>query len=79
MDTKAIYITWTEETAVNPVQEYTGGGCYHTTWEYKQITKRARWSSEVTCEQLARAKQYIAENMQDDRQNVRAVIVEDKP
>jgi len=75
MTTQVIYITWQERGHTNIHQEYVGGGIYATRANETLITKRARWSDEITPAMLARAEAYIRENMQDDRLNVRAVIV----
>ena len=70
---KVIYITWQVEEAHNFRQEYIGGGEHKTLCDYHKITKRARWG-EYSRASMVKARAYIAENMQDDRENVQAVI-----
>jgi hypothetical protein len=75
MTNTALYITWQEDGMTDIHQEYIGGGEYKTVGTRQPITKRARWSSEDTPELRAKAKRYIAENMQDDRRNIRIIAV----
>ena len=74
--TKIIYLTWQVEEAHNFRQEYIGGGEYKTLADYHKVTKRARWEN-YSPASLVKARAYIAENMQDERENVRAVVVEE--
>jgi len=82
MTTKnTIYILWEEPQAQDFSEEYIGGGCFSAHATFQTVTRRCRWSSEATPDLMARAVAYIEENMQDDRQNVRAEIVaeQEKP
>jgi len=75
---KVIYITWQERGHTNIRQEYIGGGEHITRADDCMISKRVRYSSDATPAMLARANDYIRENMQDDRVNVKAVILDDQ-
>lgn len=75
---QVIYITWQERGHANVRQEYIGGGVFATRGDEALITKRARYSSDVTPAMIDRANAYIRENMQDDRLNIKVEVLNDK-
>jgi len=70
---KVIYITWQAEEAYNFRQEYIGGGEYKTLCDYHKVTKSVCWG-EYSRASMVKARAYIAENMQDERENVQTLI-----
>jgi len=67
-----IYLCW-DETDGDPVQEYVGGGRYDTRYEnVRTVTRKCRYSNDVTPGMLERANDYAA--TMTDKTNVRVVI-----
>ena len=74
---KAVFILWDEETA-DPKRVYISGGEGGIEWVNRRtVIKRARWSNTVTDEEIARAKSYAIEYMDDGRVNVRVEVLSD--
>jgi len=74
---QAIYLCW-DETKSDFRQVYDGGGYHHVEpYNTRTVTIRARYSGTVNKAMLKRAQEYIDENMQDGRENVRIEVLPD--
>lgn len=73
--TQAIYIVWEEETAEFDHWVYGGAGSGEVFPVFTQttITKRCRFSSEVTDEMFARAEQWI----QAERPDAKVIVIDE--
>ena len=59
MDTKAIYIEWDEEIKEHTGWRYAGDGETLPTFVTATVTRRVRFSNEVTDEMMDRAVAYV--------------------
>ena len=69
MKKSAVYILWDDIEVILKCETIHG-----REWEHRPTTRRARWSGDTSAASIAKAKQYILDNMQDDRKNVRVEI-----
>jgi hypothetical protein len=66
MANQVYFILWTEREAYNIRQVYVGGGEHDTVCDWRMVTKRVRWSDEITPARKQQALDYIREYMADD-------------
>ena len=76
MSKRVYFILWEETEDYDLQQVYIGGGEHKVIGKKRDITKRVRWSDEITSARKQQALDYISGNMADDyRRNVRLKLL----